>query len=252
MGAIITPADKGKDAHICTELYNLGTTQHISPYKHDFITYLPLTPPVFLNAANQQKFPAIGHGTLVIQVPLGDDESRLTLHSTLHAPAVSYTLVSIWALDAEGYHAHIGGSSLELTSPEGEHIGRIPHTQGHLYKIVHVLDSANTAEPVLVMELHHHLGHIAVSSACKLVESGTVVGVKLDPGSQEGDCDACVYVHTTCLPVPKVRISPPAQNFGDKVHTDVWGPTSIATCQGHWYFITFTNDAMCYTVTFLL
>ena len=115
-----------------------------------------------------------------------------------------------------------------------------------------MLDSANAAEPVSVMELHCHLGHIGVSSAHKLVESGTVVGVKLDPGSQEGDCDACVYACATCLPVAKVRISPPAQNFGDEVHTSVWGPASVTTCQGHWYFIIFTNNATCYTITFLL
>ena len=162
VGAVITLANKGEDTCICTKLYDLGTTWHISPYRHDFITYSPLAPPVFLNASNQQKFPAIGHGTLVVQVLLGDDESRLTLHSTLHVPAISYTLVSIGALDAEGYHAHIGGSSLELTSPQGEHIRCIPCTQGCLYKIVHMLDSANAAEPVSVMELHCCLGHIAV------------------------------------------------------------------------------------------
>ena len=115
VGVVITLANEGEDACICTELYNLGVTWHISPYKHDFITYLPLTPPVFLNAANQQKFPAIGCGTLVIQVPLGDGESRLTLHSTLHVPAISYTLVSIGALDAEGYcHGMAGMHAREL------------------------------------------------------------------------------------------------------------------------------------------
>ena len=67
VGAIITLPDEGEDTHIHTKLYDSGATQHISPYTHDFITYLPLTPPVFLNAANQKKFPAIGHGTLVVQ-----------------------------------------------------------------------------------------------------------------------------------------------------------------------------------------
>ena len=71
------------------------------------------------------------------------------------------------------------------------------------------------------------------------------------PQASYRDCNACVYACTTCLPVPKVRISPPAQNFGDEVHTDVWCPASVATCQGHQYFITFTNDAMHYTVTLL-
>jgi transposase InsO family protein len=52
--------------------------------------------------------------------------------------------------------------------------------------------------------------------------------------------------------VPKVRISPPAQHFGDEIHTDVWGPSPIATCQGRKYFATFTDDATRYTVTYLL
>jgi hypothetical protein len=52
--------------------------------------------------------------------------------------------------------------------------------------------------------------------------------------------------------VPKVRISPPAQHFGDEIHTDVWGPSLIATHQGRKYFATFTNDVMRYTVTYLL
>ena len=252
VGAVITQVNEGEDARICTELYDSGATQHISPYKPNFLTYLPLALPVFLNAANQQKFPAIGRGTLAILVPHGAEETRLTLHNALQAPAVSYTLVSIGALDAEGYHAHIGGGSLELTSPQGERIGRIPHMQGHLYKTVHALDLANVVEPISVLELHCRLGHIAVLSARKLVESSTIVGVNLDPSSEGGDCDACIFARTTCLPVPKVRISPPTQNFRDEVHTDVWGPTTVATRQGHQYFIMFMDDTTRYTITFLL
>ena len=252
VGAVITQVDEGEDACICTELYDSGATRHISPYKPDFLTYSPLTPPVFLNAANQQKFPVIGHGMLAVLVPHGAEETRLNLHNALHAPAISYTLVSIRALDAEGYHAHIGGGSLELTSPQGERIRRILRTQGCLYKTMHALDLANAVEPISVMELHRRLGHIAVSSARKLVESGAIIGVDLDPSSEGGDCNACIFTCATRLLVPKVQISPPAQNFGDKVHTDIWGPVTIATCQGRRYFITFTDDATRYTITFLL
>jgi hypothetical protein len=121
-----------------------------------------------------------------------------------------------------------------------------------LYKVIHVLDSANAVEPVLIMELHHRLGHIAVESTRKLVTSGAIVGVELDTNSPEMDCNACIYARTTRLPIPKVRISPPAQAFGDEIHTDVWGPATISTCQNQRYFITFTNDATHYTTTFLL
>jgi transposase InsO family protein len=122
----------------------------------------------------------------------------------------------------------------------------------HLYKVAHAPESAHAVELVSVMELHRRMGHIAVASARKLVESGAITGVELDPNSQEHDCDACIFARATCLPVPKVRISTPAQRFGDEIHTDVWGPASISTRQGRRYFVTFTDDATRFTITYLM
>ena len=252
VGAVLTPAEEDHDTHIHTELYDLGTTHHISLYRTDFISYTPLTPPIYLNAVNQQRFPMIRCSTLVVHVLNGEEETQLTLHAALHVPAISYTLVSLGALDEEGYHTHIGAGHMELTSLQGEQVSCILCMQGCLYKMVHTLDSANTVKPVLVMEWHHHLGHITVKNACKLVESGAVIGIELDPSSQEGDCNACIFVCATHLPVPKVQISSPAQNFRDEVHTDVWGLAMIATCQNRRYFVTFMDDATRYTVTYLL
>ena len=144
-------------------------------------------------------------------------------------PAVSYTLVSIVMLDEKGYHVHIGAGHLELTSLQGKRVSCISWTLGQLYKVIHTLDSANIIEPILVMELHRCLGHIAVKSAHKLVTSSTIVGIELDLESKCTDCDACIFAHTTCHPIPKVRISLPAQNFGDEIHTNVWEPSLIAT-----------------------
>jgi hypothetical protein len=84
IGAAITPT-KG-DNHVRVELYDSGATRHITPHRDDFTTYSPLTPPIFLNTANQQRFPAIGRGTLAIQVPNGDTDKELVLHGMLHAP----------------------------------------------------------------------------------------------------------------------------------------------------------------------
>ena len=67
------------------------------------------------------------------------------------------------------------------------------------------------------MELHRCLGHITPSTARKLVDSGAITGIELDPDSQETDCDTCTYARATRQPIPKVRISPPATNFRDLV-----------------------------------
>ena len=106
-----------------------ATTRHISPNQSDFTSYTPLSPPVFLNAANQQHFPAVGTGTLAIRVPNKGTKSKLALCNTLHTSSIAYTLVSLGALDSEGYHFRLGDGRLETISPEGERVGQIPRKQ---------------------------------------------------------------------------------------------------------------------------
>ena len=91
----------------CTTVGHLVTFPHIKPISL-------LSPPVQLNTANQQHFQAIGLGSLPIQVPNGDAYSELVLYNVLHAPSVAYTLVSLGALDAEGYHMSIAEGYLEI------------------------------------------------------------------------------------------------------------------------------------------
>ena len=102
------------------------------------------------------------------------------------------------------------------------------------------------------MELHRRLGHISVASARKLVENGAIKGIKLDPNAPDTDCDTCIFTRAKRLPVPKPRTSIPAQNFGDVIHTDVWGPAPVATRAGKRYFVTFTDDTTRYTVIYLM
>ena len=102
------------------------------------------------------------------------------------------------------------------------------------------------------MELHCHLGHISVISTRKLVQSGAVKGIKLDPNAPKTDCEACIFARATCLPIYKPRVSVPAQSFGDEIHSDVWGPAPVSTPKGAHYFVTFTDDSTCFTVTYLL
>ncbi|KAG2742176.1 hypothetical protein P692DRAFT_201655076, partial [Suillus brevipes Sb2] len=52
------------------ELYDSGTTRHISPYREQFKSLTPIPPKTFA-AANKQCFDATGIGELVIEVPNG-------------------------------------------------------------------------------------------------------------------------------------------------------------------------------------
>jgi transposase InsO family protein len=87
---------------------------------------------------------------------------------------------------------------------------------------------------------------------CNLIKSSAVIGIKLDPDSQIEDCTICKQAKATHLPLGKIKVNLTAKNFGDVIHTDVWGKAPSATRQGRNYFITFTDEATRYTVTYLL
>jgi hypothetical protein len=247
--AVITAVEEAKSAHV--ELYDSGATRHLSPYHEDFTTYRTLEPLLYLNAANKQQFLAMGTGSMVIHTPLGATSSEITLENVLYTPAVGYTLVSLGALDSLGYHMSIDTGELEITSPAGSVVARVPRTMRGLYRVSHE-EGGYAVEVVSVMEVHRRMGHIAPASACKLVEDGLVTGIALDPKSHEEHCDTCIYACMTRQPVPKVRISEQASHFSDEIHTDVWGPAPVSMHRGHRFFITFMDDATRYTITFLL
>ena len=228
--AVISP-DKA-DIAPRAELYNSGASRHISLYKADFISYTTLSLPLYLNAANQHKFPTIGMGTLIVRTPVNRHESVLSLYDVLYALSVGYTLVSLRALDEEGYTSHIGDGHLKLTSLSRELIANVARNASCLYKYKCSLESTHTVELLSVMELHRHLGHISIASTRKLMENGAIKGIKLDPDAPKTDCKACIFMCATCIPVPKPCISVLALNLGDKIHTDVWGPACTATAKG--------------------
>jgi hypothetical protein len=190
--AAITHVEEAKPVRV--ELYDSGATRHTSPYHDDFVTYQMLDPPLFLNAANGQQFPAVGTGSMVVSVPNGGGQSELTLDNVLHAPSVGYTLVSLRALDGLGYRITIGGGHLDISSRAGERLARIARTTPGLYRVSHSGEASYAVEVVSVMELHRRMGHIAPASARKLVVEGLVTGIALDPNSREEHCEACMLI----------------------------------------------------------
>jgi len=248
--AVITPTEAITAPR--TELYDSGASRHISPYKADFISYTTLSPPLYLNAANQHKFPAIGTGTLIVKTPVNGCKSVLYLYDALYTPSVGYMLVSLRALDEEGFTSHIGDGHLRLTSPSRELIANVARNASRLYKYKHSPEYAHAVELLSIIELHHRLGHISVTSTRKLIEIGAVKGIKLNPDVPESDCEACIFARATRIPIPKPHISVLALSFGDEIHTDVWGPACVATAKKKRYFVTFTDDATHFTVIYLI
>jgi len=71
------------------------------------------------------------------------------------------------------------------------------------------------------------LGHISPKAILKLTKDGAVLGLDIDPKSKSSFCRACAEAKGSKEPVPKVRAGPRATTIGEKIHSDVWGPTNI-------------------------
>jgi hypothetical protein len=116
-----------------------------------------------------------------------------------------------------------------------------------MYKVEHTYTAAVAPECVSLHLLHWRLVHIAPNTICALIGKGAVEGVKLIDDHTPLICDSCEHVKSTCKPIRKECEAPLAKAFGDKVHSDLWGPMPIQS-MGKWkYYITFTDNSTCYT-----
>jgi hypothetical protein len=113
-----------------------------------------------------------------------------------------------------------------------------------LYRVVREFKSTNTADEMLTfVELHRHMGHIVPNTARKLLEKGFVTGVRLDMSSSElMFCESCTYAKAVHKLIQKFEEGEHVREFGDAVHSDVWGPVPNMSLGGRHYFMTFTDD----------
>jgi len=79
-----------------------------------------------------------------------------------------------------------------------------------------------------------------------------MTGITLDLALCEEHCEACIFTRATWQSVPKFRVSPQSQQFGDEIHTDMWGPAPVSTRRRQRYFITFMDNMTRFTLTYLL
>ena len=225
------------------ELYDSGTTCHISLYHEHFENLVDILDKSF-TAANRQKFIMTGVGNMIVEVPNGYDILHLCLMEVLFLLEVGYTLVLIGCLDELGLSMTFAEGFCTIRGSGGETIRRIPRTSKGLYRVVHEHKTANaTEETVMVMELHQCYGHIAPSIAHRLVKNGLVSGLKFDDLKDGGTfCESCIYVKATCKPIMKIQEGKWSKEVGTLAWSDVWGPTPVEMLGGRRYYITFTDD----------
>jgi Pol polyprotein, beta-barrel domain len=84
------------------DVYDLGTSGHMSPNRHQFTTFKEITQHM-VNAADKTTFKAVGIGSMRISIPNGKTTTHITLRDILYWLDLAFTLISLTRCDAAGF-----------------------------------------------------------------------------------------------------------------------------------------------------
>ena len=65
-------------------------------------------------------------------------------------------------------------------------------------------------------------------------------------------CESCEYAKTIKKPIKKERSAPRAANFGNEIHSDIWGPSPLESIFHHKYYASFIDNHTHYSHITLL
>ena len=97
------------------------------------------------------------------------------------------------------------------------------------------------------------MGHISSEMARKLVAKGFVTGIKLEesPLGKSFFCKFYIYERQLISLFPKQEKAAVPQSL-EEIHSNLWGPTPVATKSRKQYYITFIDDMSRLTHLYLL
>ena len=85
---------------------------------------------------------------------------------------------------------------------------------------------------MMLYELHCRLGHISPQAVKELIWHSIVDGVILTDKLDNFKCQACIQAKLTTKSVPKIQEGECAKEFGEEIHSSLWGPPSTTTFGG--------------------
>jgi hypothetical protein len=164
----------------------------------------------------------------------------------VYAPDLAFTLISVSHLDIAKCGLLFKNGMCKITYPDGKTMATVPQADG-LYRIIfNKLGKANYANvasiKMSISEAHRKFGHIAHAAIKHMVRTGMVTGIELNLDSKPEFCEACAKAKSTTKPFLK-ESQTRAENYGERVHWDLWGPAAVRSLAGHSYAAAHKDDA---------
>uniref|UniRef100_A0A7N2LG47 Integrase catalytic domain-containing protein n=1 Tax=Quercus lobata TaxID=97700 RepID=A0A7N2LG47_QUELO len=185
--------------------------------------------------ADGSALDVVGMGDVRILLPNG---SVWLLEKVQHIPDLRRNLISVGQLDDEGHAILFVGGTWKVTK-EARVLARGKKT-GTLYMTLSPRDTIAVADASTNTSLwHRKLGHMSEKGMKMLLSKGKLPELK----SIDFDmCESCILGKQKNVSFLKTGRTPKAEKL-ELVHTDLWGPSSVASLGGSRYYITFIDDS---------
>ncbi|OMO83306.1 Integrase, catalytic core [Corchorus capsularis] len=232
-----------------------GASHHMTSNSSFLENCSHLSQPIDIHIANGSSMQVSKVGSITTKsYPLG----KFYVPNVLYAPQLSVNLLSVGQLADFGCDIWFSDIFCVVQDRHtGKQIG-IGRREGGLY----VLDflfvpqiQQNFAMSAFVLDKnsssfhlwHSRLGHVSSSRLRYMLSVGLLGNVKY---SDISDCKGCILAKFSALPFNKSTSISNAPF--DLVHSDVWGPSPVATKGGSVYYVSFVDDYSRYCWVYLM
>ena len=95
---------------------------------------------------------------------------------------------------------------------------------------------------ITLFELHKVYGHLGYTYLIKLLKNKADHGYTITNWDQL-ECMLCSRANIKQVPMPRIRSSELAKNFGDHLHVDIWGHAATLALGKYKYAFTIVDNA---------
>ena len=185
--------------------------------------------------ANGSSLDVVSIGDVQIFLPNG---SVWLLEKVRHIPELRRNLISIGQLDDEGHAILFISGTRKVT--KGDRVLARGKKTGTLYITSSPRDTIAVADTSTDTSLwHYRLGHMSEKGMKMLLSKGKLLELK----SIDFDmCESYILGKQKMVSFLKTSRTPKAEKL-ELVHTNLWGPSPVASFGSSRYYITFIDDS---------
>ena len=224
-----------------------GATHHMCFQREVFQT-LEDTKAVAIMTADDMTHTAVGKGSVVLEMRVGDNWKAVTLREVLYVPSFRVNLVSMSKVQKAGHAILVKlDGQLEVTSGNGEVVAEGRQERG-LFKlhcqVMHQDEGARAhlASAQMPNLWHLRLGHLHREGLRQMSSELIVTGVGKCNGDLMEVCTGCAEGKLQRKPFNTKPAEAQSNVRLQVIHSDLCGPMHVKSLGGAVFFLTFIDD----------